>query len=144
METLGLRQVSVCLPIKVLAAASLGTGRSASSSLPWRTWDWTMAEVGRSVFALALVLGEARLEGVVSGLVLDRCLTYEAARARLMPLCPLCSRRLCKRGFLLAEKAGGRLRVGCSRCVPPPASKDLPSAVEVRAALEALSRRTQD
>lgn len=103
-----------------------------------------MAESGRCTFELDMVLGVARLEGVVLGLVLDGCLTYEAARSRLMPLCPLCNRRLCKRGFLLAEKAGGRLRVGCSRCVPPPASKDLPSVVEVRAALEALSRRQSD
>lgn len=103
-----------------------------------------MAESGRCTFELDPVLGVARLEGVVLGLVLDGCFTYEPSAGKLMLLCPLCNRRLCKRGFLLAEKAGGRLRVGCSRCVPPPASKDLPSVVEVRAALEALSRRQSD
>ena len=109
--------------------------------MTWRTWDWTMSEAGRCAFELDPVLGAARFEGVVSGLVLDGCLTYEPSAGKLVLLCPLCNRRLCKRGFLLAEKAGGRLRVGCSRCVPPPALKDMPSVVEMRDALEALSRR---
>lgn len=141
METLGSRQVSACVPKLALAHARLGTGGTQKTTLPWRTWDWAMSEVGRCTFDLDPLLGVVHLEGTVSGLVLDGCVPCELANARLMLLCPLCTRRLCKRGFLLAERTGGRLRVGCSRCVAPPVLKNMPSVVEVRDALEALSRR---
>ena len=107
----------------------------------WRDWSWGLSLVGCTAFRFDIIGASLHLAGDVLDVPVRVELGMEIRRGFVAPVCPMCRRGLASDGLLTARVVGS-VQMGCTRCVAPPPNDEAPSPAEVRAALEALSRRS--
>ena len=105
----------------------------------WVDWSWSLTVCGGVFLGLDAVTGEVAMVGDVFGAPIATRLPVEERRGYLSLRCGVCGRGLARNALLVADVRGGGVRIGCTRCLPPPPGENAPTPAEVRASLEATS-----
>ncbi len=135
----GPTSIAVLMPT-IATRRELWTRAEPTQKAVWYDWSWGLSPRGIVAFHLDLVRASIVMEGDVLDEPVLTELGVEMRRGYAALLCPMCRRGLAKNGLLLARRSRV-VEFGCTRCVAPPPNDEAPSPAEVRAALEALSRR---
>lgn len=83
------------------------------------------------------VVGSILMRGEVFAVPIAEQFGTVLDRGFVSLVCPLCNGNLLFDALLVADARRGGVRIGCTRCLPPPPGDEAPTPAEVRASLEA-------
>lgn len=113
--------------------------RTLDARQEWRDWSWGLERAGLVHTHLDPVLGSVLMVGEVRTVPLAEQFATVIDRGFVSLVCLLCGGNLSANALLVADVRGGGVRIGCTRCLPPPPGENAPTPAEVRASLEATS-----